>query len=159
MGFFGGQSKAARDVSSGPAEQLDDLPELPQPRSDTVIAKGVTVSGKITGEGVVQVDGILEGEIDVKGLVTVSATGRIKGPIKSDVLHVSGCVDGDIVASEHLRLEGTGVINGDITTVSFVVEDGGRLNGRTTMTGADKAHPSTPKHSPDLSSAADAAKA
>ena len=34
---------------------------------------------------------------------------------------------------DHIQLERTGTINGDVTTVSFVIENGGRLNGRTPM--------------------------
>ena len=32
-----------------------------------------------------------------------------------------------------LKLENTGVITGDLTTGSLIIEDGGCLNGRTTM--------------------------
>ena len=61
------------------------------------------------------------------------STGAIKGPITADVVRIAGTVEGNITALDHLQLERTGTINGDVTTVSFVIENGGRLNGRTTM--------------------------
>ena len=75
----------------------------------------------------------MEGEVSLQGYVIVAATGVVKGPIQGDVIRVAGNVEGNIVAQDHLRLEKTGTIEGDVKTVSFVVEDGGHLNGRTTM--------------------------
>ena len=40
-----------------------------------------------------------------------------------------------VTCRDHLQLERTGSIEGDVTTGTFVIENGGRLNGNTTMTG------------------------
>jgi len=63
----------------------------------------------------------------------VTPPGAIKGPVEADVIRIAGTVEGNIIAHDHLRLEKTGAVEGDVATVSFVIEDGGRLNGRTTM--------------------------
>ena len=62
-----------------------------------------------------------------------STTGMVKGPVEADVIRIAGQVEGNLVSHDHVQLERTGTINGDVTTVSFVIENGGRLNGRTTM--------------------------
>lgn len=138
MGFFGGQTKDEgrldfQTIVEEPDEEQEDLPVLPKPRSNTVIAKGVTLTGALHGEGVIQVEGTVEGEIELQGSVIVATTGLIRGPITADVIRIAGCVEGNINARDHLRLEKTGDVVGDVTTVSLVVEDGGRLNGRSTM--------------------------
>ena len=136
MAFFGGQPKASPVTESQTdREQHEgtDIPELPEPRSSTVIAKELIVTGKLSGEGVVQIEGTVEGEINLKGYVIVTATGRVKGPVEADVIRIAGQVEGDLISHDHVQLERTGTINGDVTTVSFVIENGGRLNGRTTM--------------------------
>ena len=118
MAFFGGPSKtapAAEPQTDHERREDADIPDPPEPRSSTVIAKDLLVTGKLSGEGVVQIEGTVEGEISLKGYVIVTPTGRVKGPIEADVIRVAGQVEGDV------------------TTVSFVIENGGRLNGRTTM--------------------------
>ena len=144
MAFFGGQPKTAPAMES----QTDhdqregaDIPELPEPRSSTVIAKDLIVTGRLSGEGVVQIEGTVEGEVNLRGYVIVTATGKVKGPVEADVIRVAGQVEGNLVSHDHIQLERTGTINGDVTTVSFVIENGGRLNGRTTMVSEQ---PSTP---------------
>ena len=90
-------------------------------------------TGNLRGEGVVQVEGVVEGEIELKGAMIVAATGRVKGPVTADVVQVAGHIEGGVLARDHMRLEKTGSLEGDVTTVSLVVEDGGRLNGRSSM--------------------------
>ncbi len=136
MAFFGGQPKntpAAESQASEVRRDGADIPELPEPRSNTVIAKDLLVTGKLSGEGVVQIEGTVEGEVNLKGYVIVTATGRVKGPVEADVIRIAGQVEGNLTSHDHVQLERTGTINGDVTTVSFVIENGGRLNGRTTM--------------------------
>ena len=136
MGLFGGPTKTeyrVEPVSSANEEQMMDVPSLPKPRDSTVIAKGVTLTGAIEGKGVVEVEGVVDGEIELTGSVIVTPTGLINGPIKADVIRVAGRIEGCVTARDHLRLEKTGSLVGDVTTASLVVEDGGQLNGRTAM--------------------------
>ncbi|MCI9331155.1 MAG: polymer-forming cytoskeletal protein [Oscillibacter sp.] len=136
MAFFGGQPKttpAVEHQTDGDRQESADIPELPEPRSNTVIAKDLLVTGKLSGEGVVQIEGTIEGEVNLKGYVIVTSTGKVKGPVEADVIRIAGQVEGNLISHDHVQLERTGTINGDVTTVSFVIENGGRLNGRTTM--------------------------
>lgn len=79
-----------------------------------------------------QVEGRLEGEVDLKGSVVVASGGMVQGPITADAVRVAGDVQGSITAREHLCLERTGGIHGDVTTASLIVENG-RLDGSSTM--------------------------
>lgn len=133
MGLFGTQPK--QEPVSAPLyeeEPFDELPTLPKAKNNTVIAQGITFTGTIRGEGSVQVEGRLEGEIDLKGSVVVVAGGMVQGPITADAVRVAGDVQGSITAREHLCLERTGGIHGDVTTASLIVENG-RLDGSSTM--------------------------
>lgn len=136
MAFFGGAAKAVPVMD--PPDEYDrkedaGIPDLPEPRSNTVIARDVLISGRLSGEGVVQVEGAVEGEVSLKGYVIVTPTGTVRGPVEADVIRIAGHVEGNLTSHDHVQLERTGTINGDVTTASFVIENGGRLNGRTTM--------------------------
>lgn len=133
MGLFGSQTK--QEPVSAPAfeeEPFDELPTLPKPQSTTVIAKGITFTGVIRGEGNVQIEGRLEGEVDLMGSVTVANGGVVQGPVTADAVRVAGDLTGSVTAREHLCLERTGGIHGDVATASLVVENG-RLDGSSTM--------------------------
>ena len=141
MGFFN-SPKVEQQL---PVALEGDKPQesLPPPQkvSSTLITQGVTIKGTVEGEGVVQVEGEVEGEFHMVGAVIVADTGLVRGPISADVVRVAGKVEGNVTAREHMRLEQTGTLIGDVATASLVVEDGGRLNGRSTMTKAPDLDP------------------
>ena len=141
MGFFN-SPKVEQQL---PVALEGDKPQesLPPPQkvSSTLITQGVTIKGTVEGEGEVQVEGEVEGEFHMVGAVIVADTGLVRGPISADVVRVAGKVEGNVTAREHMRLEQTGTLIGDVATASLVVEDGGRLNGRSTMTNAPDPDP------------------
>jgi len=132
MGLFGRQAKVEEE-SLVQAEYEEDLPSLPEPPSSTVISAGATVSGTLRGEGIIQVEGTVEGEIELRGAVIVTPSGLVKGPVTADVIRIAGRIEGNINAAERVLLQKTGSLEGNLTTPSLEVEDGGRLNGHATM--------------------------
>ena len=133
MGFFGTPKVEQKAPIALEGERHQESLPPPQKVSSTLITQGITLKGTVEGEGVVQVEGTVVGEFNMVGAVIVADTGVVKGPITADVVRVAGKVEGNVTAREHMRLESTGALTGDVTTASLVVEDGGRLNGRSTM--------------------------
>jgi len=134
MALFGRKREEEEDEILEAAVPVEEqLPDLPEPPSSTVIASGATVAGTMKGEGIIRVEGTVEGEIDLKGAVIVTPGGLVKGPVTADVIRVAGRIEGAVSARDHLFIEKTGSLQGDFTTVSLVVEDGGRLNGAASM--------------------------
>ena len=134
MGFFSTQKTDTQYPAVMEAEKPQESLPPPQKVSSTLITQGITVKGTLEGEGVIQVEGIVEGQCNLVGALIVADTGLVRGPITADVVRVAGRVEGNVIAREHMRLEQSGTLIGDVTTASLVVEDGGRLNGRSTMT-------------------------
>ena len=136
MGFFGTPKTEQQAPIALEGERRQESLPPPQKVSSTLITQGITIKGTIEGEGVVQVEGAVVGEFNMIGAIIVADTGLVRGPITADVVRVAGKVEGNVIAREHMRLEHTGTLNGDVSTASLVVEDGGCLNGRSTMTRA-----------------------
>ena len=133
MGFFSTPKVEQQTPIALEGERPQESLPPPQKVSSTLITQGITIKGTVEGEGVVQVEGTVVGEFKMTGAIIVADTGLVKGPITADVVRVAGKVEGNVTAREHMRLEHTGILLGDVSTASLVVEDGGRLNGRSTM--------------------------
>ena len=133
MGFFSTPKAEPQAPLALEGERHQESLPPPQKVSSTLITRGITFKCSIEGEGVVQVEGTVIGEFNMVGAIIVADSGLVKGPISADVVRIAGRVEGNITAREHLRLENTGALIGDVTTASLVVEDGGCLNGRSTM--------------------------
>ncbi len=102
-------------------------------RVTTVLGPGISWKGDLRGKGGVRIEGALEGEIAVRGMVIVGETGRVTCEVvKADSVIVAGAVNGKIQAVK-LEIRSTGRVYGDVTVQSFATEEGAYLRGQVTM--------------------------
>ena len=102
-------------------------------RVTTVLGPGINWKGDLRGKGGVRIEGTLEGEIAVRGLVIIGETGRVTcQTFEADTVIVAGAVNGQILAKK-LEIRATGRVYGDVTTQSFSTEEGAFLRGKVTM--------------------------
>lgn len=147
MALFVSQSKNEKPAPIMPTEEIPTktFQEPPKPpRVNTIIAKEVVVAGALRGDGIVQIDGTIEGQVEITGSIIISSTGVVKGPIAADVVRIVGRVEGNVNARSRLRLEKQGTLIGDVITGSLVVEDGGCLNGHCEVIRPSKEDPPPP---------------
>lgn len=102
-------------------------------RVTTVLGPGISWKGDLRGKGGVRIEGALEGEVAVRGMVIVGETGRVTCElVKADTVIVAGAVNGKIQAVK-LEIRSTGRVYGDVTVQSFATEEGAYLRGQVTM--------------------------
>jgi cytoskeletal protein CcmA (bactofilin family) len=102
----------------------------------SIIAAGTVIDGDITTEGVIRIEGRVEGAVKAGRQVLVGRQGEIRGDVTTREAVVGGKVQGAISASERLEVQGTSTIIGDITTKAIAVIEGGRINGTVRITDA-----------------------
>lgn len=113
-------------------QPLSDLPASTD-RVTSVIGPGVVWKGQLSGKGGVRIEGALDGDIQLQGLLVVGETGRINcQELRANVVIVAGAVRGDIVA-EKLEIRSTGRVWGNVVTAAFSTEEGAFLRGQVTM--------------------------
>jgi cytoskeletal protein CcmA (bactofilin family) len=97
--------------------------------AETVIGSGVTVTGNLTSEGDMLIDGLLMGEIITTGDVTIGNNGVVQGNIKALNIVIAGSVTGNATAESETIIRETGQINGDITAAGLTIHTGGIFVG------------------------------
>lgn len=102
----------------------------------SIIAAGTTIDGDITTEGVIRIEGRVEGAVRAGRQVLVGRQGEVRGDVTTREAVVGGKVQGAINAAERLEVQGTSTIIGDITTKSIAVIEGGKINGTVRITDA-----------------------
>jgi cytoskeletal protein CcmA (bactofilin family) len=94
----------------------------------TVIAKGLKISGIVTAEGSVEVNGNVEGEIHCNSLI-VSRDARVVGTVQAERVTVDGAVQGPIQGGQVILKSNARVV-GDIHHQSLSIENGAFFDGR-----------------------------
>jgi cytoskeletal protein CcmA (bactofilin family) len=111
-------------MAVAPVEQARRSP----PKVASLLSADLTIEGSITGEGELQIDGVVKGDVRV-GRLTVGETGHVEGSVYAEAVEVRGRVVGAIT-SKQVRLYGTSYIDGDITHEQLAMETGAFFQGR-----------------------------
>ena len=105
----------------------------PTERVTSVLGPGTVWKGNLSGSGGVRIEGAFEGEIALKGMLVVGATGRVTCPhLRANVVIIAGAMRGDITA-EKVEIRSSGRVWGDVTTAAFSTEEGAFLRGQIRM--------------------------
>ena len=94
----------------------------------TVIAKGLKIVGSVTAEGLVEVNGQIDGELHCTSLV-ISRGAHVNGTIAAERVEVDGNVEGPIQGGDVL-LKSQAHVVGDIHHQSLAIERGAHFDGR-----------------------------
>src|SRR6476619_3186656 len=94
----------------------------------TVIAKGLKIVGSVTAEGLVEVNGQIEGELHCTSLV-IARGAHINGVVVAERVVVDGKVEGPIQGGEVILRSQAHVV-GDIHHQSLAIESGAYFDGR-----------------------------
>jgi cytoskeletal protein CcmA (bactofilin family) len=96
--------------------------------------QSLRIKGDITAGEDLTITGHVEGRVDASGFsVTVGTGSTVVGSIAAASVDVNGSVQGEIVASECVRVSALGTIEGDLQTTRLAVADGGLIRGRVEM--------------------------
>ena len=98
-----------------------------------VVGPTTKITGRITGDGDLRVEGRCEGELTLKGNLHVTAGGVVDAPVTAHDLTVEGGVLGDVTARGAVVLRSAGSIRGAIRCEQVALEDGAKFTGRIEM--------------------------
>ena len=81
---------------------------------NTVIGKGSEIKGNIKVNGVVRIDGDIDGNLETDGNVIIGENARIRGNINAKSIIVGGIILGNIFANESVKVLANSIVIGDI---------------------------------------------
>jgi cytoskeletal protein CcmA (bactofilin family) len=91
------------------------------------LSPGMTVIGKLVGEGAVKIYGRIEGELQASSIVICEGA-QIDGDVVAKELTIAGRVKGTIHAGK-VKLQSSAVVEGDIFHRSLAIEENARFEG------------------------------
>lgn len=103
------------------------------PNTLNIINSGTTITGDVSSDGDMRIDGTIKGYLSSRARLVLGATAKIDGDIKAVNIEVSGEVNGNIIASELLTVKATARISGDIVSGKLLIEAGAQFNGHCKM--------------------------
>lgn len=96
---------------------------------ESIIASGLSIEGKIIGNGHVRVAGKFKGDIQVEGNLHIDNGAKVEGQVRASEVIVSGELQGNVESAKRVELQQGGSIVGDVKTGSLTVAAGSRMRG------------------------------
>jgi cytoskeletal protein CcmA (bactofilin family) len=105
----------------------------------TIIGESIKVKGRIVSREELQMNGELQGELEMDGRLTVGVKGKVDANVKAREVILAGSMKGNVEAAERLVLRKGAHLEGDVKTAGIVIEDGAYFKGGIDITGATAA--------------------
>jgi cytoskeletal protein CcmA (bactofilin family) len=153
-------SPAAVAPASMPLPRVAEPPALPATAPAAAgtsrIQAGLKIHGEISGNSDLYIDGELQGKLRLGGArLVIGPNGRVQADIEAGGITIDGSVQGNIKASESVRLGPGSRVQGSVLTPRIGIDDGARLRGKVEMVKAG----SSANHSATVAPAARAIEA
>lgn len=97
---------------------------------EAVIGRATRVKGRISGDGDLVVEGAVEGDIAIRGDVTIAEGARGASNVEAQAVTVRGELEGDVRASGVVRIEAGARVRGDVQGESVAIDEGAEFVGR-----------------------------
>jgi cytoskeletal protein CcmA (bactofilin family) len=98
-----------------------------RPEAASSISSGLSIVGKIIGQGALTIFGRVEGEVRASTVV-IAEGAQMLGDVVAEELTVGGQIKGTIYANR-VKLNSTGVVEGDIFHRTLAIEENARFEG------------------------------
>lgn len=105
--------------------------------TNAFLGKGTRVSGKLTFEGPVRIEGQVEGEITARDMLTIGEGADVKAQISGNSIVIHGRVTGDVKASKRLEIQAPGRLMGNVSAPVLVIHEGVVFEGQCSMGAID----------------------
>lgn len=121
------ESPAASSSGAAPAMRLAS----PGGQTVACLPDTIEITGKISGQADLRIDGRVEGPISLQGhRLTVGPTGQLNSEVTASEIVVQGRVTGDLRARDRIEIRNGGSVAGDIHSARISIEDGADFKGR-----------------------------
>jgi cytoskeletal protein CcmA (bactofilin family) len=88
------------------------------------------VRGRVSGDGNLVVEGHVEGEIAVRGDLTIDAGASVVSDVDARSVTISGSLEGDVTASGPVTVRAGARVRGDLKGTEVTLEEGAEFAGR-----------------------------
>lgn len=94
------------------------------------LPKNTTIIGNILGEDSGRIEGIVKGDIKIKGKIIVAEKALVEGNLSASEAIIYGTVNGNVTAYKSFLISAHGVIHGDVTSNSIQVSSNAKITGK-----------------------------
>ena len=98
-----------------------------------LLARHCAMQGTLAFDGVMQIDGRMDGEIVTNGTLIIGEHGEVNAEIRAVMVICGGKLDGVVIAKERVQLLASSIVTGTVNTPMLIIEEGAQFTGQCQM--------------------------
>ncbi len=102
---------------------------IAEPQQKSFFSKTTCVSGEISGQGDLSLEGQFDGNINLKGVLFIGKTCRFSGQVTAEHIIIEGSAEGKIKALDKIEIRSSGHVKGKIVCQKIAIAEGAYLDG------------------------------
>ena len=99
----------------------------------TILGRGTGIQGDFEVNGSARIDGEINGDVKVSGVLILGAEGKVFGNVEAYDAIIGGEVMGNVIAENKTELIKTAKVFGDLTTKILVIDENAVFQGNCNM--------------------------
>ena len=146
------EKRSATEPNSSNATARTPQPQPVAPTAEpkgsvkAVIGPGISVSGDVSGNEDLRVEGKVDGTINLRdNVVNITRSGEVRANVTASTVNISGRVVGDVVGIEQVVLTKSAWVRGNIIAPRVNLENGSKFKGSIDMEPAEEKAAPKPK--------------
>lgn len=108
-------------------QRIADNPTAAEQNS--AISKTTSITGEISGHGDLRLEGRIDGDIKLKGLLCIGKECRFQGQAEAENIIIEGRVEGRIKALDKIEIRAGGHVQGKVVCQLIAIAEGAFLDG------------------------------
>ena len=125
------EAEAAHAAPAEPGERKET--QVAENAEVTIVGATAKLEGNVVSAGSLRIDGTVKGQINADGDVALSPQSQVEADIRAQNVSVAGRFKGNIIVKCKAHLARGGRVDGNITSKTLVIEEGGIFHGQSIM--------------------------
>jgi cytoskeletal protein CcmA (bactofilin family) len=100
------------------------------PNEISVVGAATRVTGRISGDGALRIEGSVKGDINVSGDAEIAEGGSVEGNLQGDGVEIGGSLLGDAQARSAIAVRAGAQVRGELRGAEVSIEAGARVSVR-----------------------------
>jgi cytoskeletal protein CcmA (bactofilin family) len=94
----------------------------------STLGRGISIQGRIHGDGDLTVEGTIEGELSIEGELRVEQGAEVRARTSAGSAVIEGLFEGDLASSGAVAAGPGAVVSGTVTAAGFSMSEGAKVS-------------------------------
>jgi cytoskeletal protein CcmA (bactofilin family) len=107
---------------------MDKTSQRSSSNPGSCLGRGLAINGRITGDGDLAIEGLIEGEISIDGELRIETQAEVRAKVDAASAVIEGVYEGELNASGAVRIGSAATVRGTVNGSGLSIQQGAAVS-------------------------------